>query len=116
MPEGSSESNTPDSWSRRNSLRIEEVEKFRFGFQFFQPTLTSYLQPCLFIFCTIEVEEAKEDMIELQEAKIILEGETRWVSKLQISARSGYQSIITSGNFSQSPVVANSFFRSARTS
>ena len=98
MPEGSSESNTPDSWSRRNSLRIEEVEKFRLGF--LQPTLTSYLQHCLFIFCTIEVEEAKEDMIELQEAKIILEGETRLVFKLQISARSGYQSNITSEIFS----------------
>ena len=99
MPEGSSESNTPDSWSRRNFLRIEEVEKFRFGFQFFQPTLTSSLQPCLFIFCTIEVEEAKEDMIELQEAKIILEGETRWVFKLQSSVRSGYQWSITSEIF-----------------
>ena len=38
-------------------------------------------------------------MIELQEAKIILEGETRWVFKLQSSARSGYQSIITSEIF-----------------
>ena len=48
-------------------------------------------------------------MIELQEAKIILEGETRWVSKLQISARSGYQSIITSDIF-HNPSGGKQFF------
>ena len=68
MPDGSSQSDTPDSWSRRSSLKLEEVS--------WRLDLGSY--PFLsFIFCSLEVDEANEEMIEVEAAKVILEGETR---------------------------------------
>ena len=74
-----SESSSPDSWSRRSSLRPEQVaSSLDLGFD---------LQILDFIFCCMEVEEAKEEMIEVEAARLILEGETRCLIRPLISSR-----------------------------
>ena len=80
VPEGSSQSGTPDSWSRRSSLMPEEVE-FRFGSQSLETNYDLVLTLLVLNFLAMEVGEAKEEMIEVEAARLILEGEIRCVNR-----------------------------------